>query len=145
MTHRQGHRAALPRSPRGRPQPQPSGRPSRAATSARAAQVGRQLKQAAKRAAIRDCGRRCVYCGHGLAIEAATLDHVVPLSQGGSHALGNLVTACRPCNQRKGDLLPAVFFARYPAAGLNFIRYARAVHRSLKRDARRAVSLALAA
>ncbi len=42
-------------------------------------------------------------------------------------------------------MLPAEFFARFPWAGLNFVRYARAVHRALKRGAKRAVSLALAA
>lgn len=141
MPQRQGRRAALLRAPRGLLR---SERPSRSVDSARAAHVGRQLKQAAKRAAIRDCGRRCVYCARTLALDAATLDHVHPLSHGGLNTLGNLVTACRRCNQSKGNLLPAVFFARYPAAGLNFIRYARAVHRSLKREARRAVSLALA-
>jgi hypothetical protein len=41
-------------------------------------------------------------------------------------------------------MLPHEFFIRNPSAGANFIRYARAVHRALKRAARRAVSLALA-
>jgi len=44
----------------------------------------------------------------------------------------------------KGDMLPHEFFIRHPSAGANFIRYARAVHRALKRAARRAVSLAMA-
>jgi hypothetical protein len=42
-------------------------------------------------------------------------------------------------------MLPHEFFQRYPAAGLNFLAYARVVHRALKRGARRAVSLAMAA
>jgi 5-methylcytosine-specific restriction endonuclease McrA len=29
------------------------------------------------------------------------IDHVVPLSKGGSNDLSNLVTACKPCNQAK--------------------------------------------
>ena len=66
---------------------------------------------------MRDCSRRCVYCARPLALDTATLDHVLPVD----------------------------FFARFPWAGLNFMRYARAVHRALKRGARRAVSLALAA
>jgi hypothetical protein len=66
---------------------------------------------------------------------------VIPLSRGGSHLPGNLVAACRGCNQRKGSLLPTEFFARFPIAGQNFMRYARAVHRTLTRGARRAVSL----
>jgi 5-methylcytosine-specific restriction endonuclease McrA len=103
-----------------------------------------QHKRQIKRATFRDCGRRCVYCGHALAPELATLDHVIPLSRGGSHLPGNLVSACQPCNQMKGALLPTEFFARYPWAGQNFMRFARAVHRQLKRGARRAVSLAYA-
>lgn len=93
---------------------------------------------------MRDCGRRCVYCGAVLELQDATLDHVYPLSQGGPHAAGNVVAACARCNRMKGDMLPAEFFLRYPHAGANFMRYARAVHRALKRCARRAVSLALA-
>lgn len=105
----------------------------------------RALKRALKRATMRDCGRRCVYCGLPLDPTVATLDHVYPVARGGTHVPGNLVAACAPCNRLKGDLLPHEFFARYPWAGANFVRYARAVHRGLKRGARRAVSLAMAA
>ena len=112
----------------------------------RARVVGRlAAKRALKLAALRDCGRRCVYCAQALVPERATLDHVYPLAHGGAHTLGNLVAACGRCNRMKGDMLPVEFFARYPWAGANFVRYARAVHRALKRGARRAVSLAYAA
>ena len=94
---------------------------------------------------MRDCGRRCVYCASPLTSDSATLDHVIPVSRGGGHAPGNLVIACQACNQLKGDALPLEFFARQPWAGANFMRYARAVHRALKRGARRIVSLAYAA
>ena len=102
-------------------------------------------KRVHKRAAIRECGRRCVYCAAPLSLETATLDHVYPLAHGGANEPGNLVTACARCNRMKGDLLPIEFFHRHPWAGQNFIRYARAVHRALKRGAKRAVSLSLAA
>ena len=42
----------------------------------------------------------CQYCGrqtHDL-----TLDHVMPRHRGGGHSWENLVTACKPCNHRKG-------------------------------------------
>lgn len=93
---------------------------------------------------MRDCSHRCVYCAASLEFDFATLDHVYPLSHGGANAPGNLVLACGSCNRLKGDMLPTEFFARYPWAGQNFIVYARAVHRALKRVARRAVSLAYA-
>lgn len=102
-------------------------------------------KRALKQATLRDCGRRCVYCAIALAPEAATLDHVYPRAHGGPDVAGNVVAACRRCNRMKADLLPSEFFLLHPWAGLNFVRYARAVHRALKRGARRAVSLAYAA
>jgi 5-methylcytosine-specific restriction endonuclease McrA len=102
------------------------------------------LKRAMRRAALRDCGQRCVYCATRLDHATATLDHVIPLARGGAHDPGNLVAACAPCNRLKGDLQPYEFFARHAWAGANFVRYARSVHRALKRGARRAVSLAFA-
>jgi 5-methylcytosine-specific restriction endonuclease McrA len=131
MSHRSVHRTALPRAPRG------------LARNHRRV-LAHQHKRNVKRATFRDCARRCVYCGTSLGLDIATLDHVYPLSRGGTHDPGNLVAACQGCNQLKGSLLPNEFFARYPWAGANFMRYARAVHRAFKRGARRAVSLACA-
>ena len=45
-------------------------------------------------------GYACTYCGADKQLEG---DHVVPLSRGGSNALVNLTTACRPCNLSKGS------------------------------------------
>jgi 5-methylcytosine-specific restriction endonuclease McrA len=104
-----------------------------------------QVKHAVKAAALRDCMRRCVYCATCLDHATATLDHVYPRAHGGNDAAGNLVVSCAPCNRLKGDLLPHEFFLRHPWAGANFMRYARAAHRTHKRNARRAVSLAQAA
>ena len=109
---------------------------------------GRRLahhKHTMKLGTMRDCGRRCVYCADRLEFARATLDHVHPLAKGGAHVPGNVVAACIRCNRMKADMLPVEFFMRYPSAGLNFIHHARAVHRALKRQARRAISLAFAA
>lgn len=47
----------------------------------------------------------CQYCGEkGRTAAEMTLDHVMPVSKGGNNSWGNLVTACRSCNQRKGNL-----------------------------------------
>jgi 5-methylcytosine-specific restriction endonuclease McrA len=105
---------------------------------------GARYKRAIKRATLRDCGWRCVYCATALDLDSATLDHVYPLAHGGAHHPGNVVLACNRCNRLKSDLLPYDFFAAHPWAGANFMRYARAVHRALKRAARKAVSLAYA-
>ena len=45
-------------------------------------------------------GYACTYCGADKQLEG---DHVVPLSRGGSNALANIATACRPCNLSKGS------------------------------------------
>lgn len=50
-----------------------------------------------------DRDRRCVYCRRTIARENATIDHIVPLSQGGNDQSHNRVLCCRRCNQAKGD------------------------------------------
>jgi 5-methylcytosine-specific restriction endonuclease McrA len=41
----------------------------------------------------------CAYCGSA----SEHLDHVIPLSRGGEHRIGNLVGACAKCNLSKND------------------------------------------
>jgi 5-methylcytosine-specific restriction endonuclease McrA len=48
----------------------------------------------------------CQYCGQSLPAERLTFDHVIPRSRGGRTEWGNVVTACEPCNLRKGHRLP---------------------------------------
>ncbi len=53
----------------------------------------------------------CQYCGrHRGELKGRqflTRDHIVPLSRGGDNSWQNLVASCSPCNNRKGDRLPA--------------------------------------
>ena len=44
---------------------------------------------------------RCHYCGASVAPAELTMDHVVPLIRGGRSNKGNLVPACKDCNNRK--------------------------------------------
>ncbi|MFT4604993.1 MAG: 5-methylcytosine-specific restriction endonuclease McrA [Rhodothermales bacterium] len=46
---------------------------------------------------------RCQYCGDK---ERLTIDHLIPKSRGGRDTWENLVTACVPCNNRKGSRTP---------------------------------------
>ena len=46
----------------------------------------------------------CTYCGGAVILQ---VDHVIPLSRGGRHAIGNLVAACKSCNYRKNARLLA--------------------------------------
>lgn len=41
----------------------------------------------------------CAYCGSSGDLE---VEHVVPISKGGQHHLGNIVPACHSCNSNKG-------------------------------------------
>jgi 5-methylcytosine-specific restriction endonuclease McrA len=55
-------------------------------------------------------GYSCQYCGRHRGTlrgrEFLTKDHVVPISRGGGNDWGNVVAACSPCNNRKGNRLP---------------------------------------
>lgn len=44
--------------------------------------------------------QNCFYCGSYNQIE---IDHVLPISRGGTHSVGNLVSACLKCNRSKKD------------------------------------------
>lgn len=43
----------------------------------------------------------CYYCGQLVSGSARHVDHVVPLSRGGVHAVGNFCISCRSCNSSK--------------------------------------------
>ncbi|EME69402.1 HNH endonuclease family protein [Paramagnetospirillum caucaseum] len=47
----------------------------------------------------------CQYCGEWFPTHDLTFDHVLPRSRGGRTTWDNVVTACAPCNLRKGDRL----------------------------------------
>ena len=53
---------------------------------------------------------RCVYCKTALA-GSYDIDHVVPLSRGGPHEVGNLQLLCPTCNARKHDKTHEEFVA----------------------------------
>ena len=46
----------------------------------------------------------CAYC-HVQLGDSFDWDHVVPVSRGGRHSVGNLVPACQTCNRSKGAKL----------------------------------------
>ena len=61
---------------------------------------------------------RCQYCGRVFASTELNLDHVVPLSRGGTSCWENVVCACITCNSRKGSHLPE-------ETGMRLIRHPR--------------------
>lgn len=54
---------------------------------------------------IRD-NAACQYCGTRVSKKEATLDHVVPVCQGGKTTWENIVIACLSCNHKKGGRSP---------------------------------------
>ncbi len=47
----------------------------------------------------------CQYCGIACTPKQLTYDHVLPRSRGGKTDWKNIVSACKPCNARKADML----------------------------------------
>jgi 5-methylcytosine-specific restriction endonuclease McrA len=47
----------------------------------------------------------CYICGKEFGDNSLTLDHVTPKSRGGDNSWTNLVTCCKPCNEKKDDKL----------------------------------------
>lgn len=47
---------------------------------------------------------KCYWCG--VKVDKYHIDHVIPVSRGGSNDPSNIVISCQPCNQSKSDKLP---------------------------------------
>lgn len=58
---------------------------------------------------IRDKGT-CGICGRFVPPDSFTVDHIVPISKGGTYDYSNLQCCCRKCNQLKDDALQDDFF-----------------------------------
>lgn len=51
-------------------------------------------------------GQRCYICGEHFNLDQLTIDHFIPLADGGTWDMSNLKLACRRCNQNKADTNP---------------------------------------
>ncbi len=60
------------------------------------------VKFSRKNVLVRD-RYRCQYCQQESPTALLTLDHVIPLSRGGTTTWENVVTACKKCNNKKGN------------------------------------------
>ena len=54
---------------------------------------------------------RCGYCGVKLETDAFEVDHIYPLSKGGSNLDVNLIASCNLCNKTKGKMTVTEFKA----------------------------------
>jgi 5-methylcytosine-specific restriction endonuclease McrA len=68
-------------------------------------QLARELRQSQwwKRRIARGV---CHWCGRPTPPGELTMDHIVPLARGGRSVKGNVVPACKQCNNNKKQLLP---------------------------------------
>lgn len=52
---------------------------------------------------------KCAYCGQHRNHKYMSIDHIIPLSKGGTNDVGNLQCVCKKCNGLKEDMLPQEF------------------------------------
>lgn len=61
---------------------------------------------------------KCYWCKRSTRKGGRQVDHILPLSAGGAHAIWNLCCACTKCNQRKHTSLPEQFSGQHEIAFL---------------------------
>lgn len=57
----------------------------------------------------------CPYCQKLMVAREKQLDHLTPVSRGGTHTLGNVTVCCKSCNSRKRNKPFAAWLATLPA------------------------------
>jgi HNH endonuclease len=75
----------------------------------------RRKHRAHLRAMVLGAGKPCAYCSDP---DPQSVDHVIPLAQGGSWRIQNLAPACGRCNSAKGGRTPEQWKAARLARGL---------------------------
>lgn len=58
-----------------------------------------------RKAALKRSGGICACCGKKLTTKTMTMDHIIPISRGGTNKPENLIALCESCNKQKGNLL----------------------------------------
>lgn len=67
---------------------------------------------------IRDKGR-CGICGEFIPLNEFTIDHIIPISKGGTYDYDNLQCCCFKCNQLKSNETPDDFYGKMFIALIN--------------------------
>lgn len=80
-------------------------RPVPAADDVAPASGRRAIPLAVRFRVLARCAFRCAYCGRGAGNVELHIDHIVPVSRGGSNHESNLCSACVDCNLGKSAAL----------------------------------------
>lgn len=62
-----------------------------------------EIRKSVRMSVLDRDGYTCQYCGRKAPDVALEIDHVIPVSKGGTNDIDNLVTACYDCNRGKSD------------------------------------------
>lgn len=65
--------------------------------------VRNSIRKETKQNVFKRDGCKCLICG---STDNLTLDHIIPISRGGSNEKENLQTFCSKCNNDKGNRMP---------------------------------------
>lgn len=83
----------------------------------------------------------CRYCGKSPPSVRLVVDHVIPVSRGGTNATENLITSCQECNQGKGprplsDGLSTIELRKASQEHAERVEHAKACIKAQKADER---------
>lgn len=46
----------------------------------------------------------CIFCEYSLSFNEATIEHIIPISKGGTNAMENLTISCKSCNNNRKSM-----------------------------------------
>lgn len=72
----------------------------------------RKFSDIEKKSVYAQYNGKCAICGKAVKYKRMTIDHIVPLSQGGTNEYKNLQLACHSCNRMKNDFTVDQFYSQ---------------------------------
>lgn len=70
----------------------------------------RKFSDYEKKTVYAKCNGKCAICGKPVKFQKMTVDHIKPLSQGGTNEFSNLQLACHSCNRLKNNFTEEEFY-----------------------------------
>lgn len=72
----------------------------------------KQYSEEQRKEIYKKSGGCCQLCGRKISLTEMTVDHIIPISKGGSNDMDNTQATCFSCNQFKANIFPAEFVDR---------------------------------